>query len=129
MRFPGSPSDGTRQAYWMGGTLIATGILHFLKPEGFDSIIPEEIPVPARTLTYASGVAELAIGAGLLAPRTRKVAALAAIALFVAVFPANVNTLRVVKDKPIGYRLGAIARLPLQVPLITSAWQVYKRSA
>ena len=129
MKLPGSTSDGTRQAYWMGGVLIATGILHFVAPKGFDSIIPKEIPVPARTLTYASGAAELVIGAGLLAPRTRKVAALAAVALFVAVFPANINTVRIFKDKPIGYRLGAVARLPFQVPLITAAWQVFKRSA
>ena len=129
IKIPGSMSDGTRQAYWMGAVLITTGVLHFVTPKGFDSIIPKEIGIPARTLTYASGVAELAIGAGLLAPRTRKVSALAAAALFVAVFPANVNTVRVVKDRPIGYRLAAIARLPLQVPLITTAWQVFKRSA
>ena len=129
MKLPGSTSDGTRQAYWMGGVLITTGILHFVTPMGFDSIIPKEIPVPARTLTYASGVAELAIGAGLLAPCTRKASALAAAALFIAVFPANVNTVRIFKDRPIGYRLAAIARLPLQVPLITSAWQIFTRAA
>ena len=129
MKFSRSTSDPTRQAYWMGGLLIVTGILHFVMPRGFDSIIPKEIGIPARTLTYASGAAELAIGAGLLAPRTRKVSALAAAALFVAVFPANVNTVRVLRDRPIGYRLAAIARLPLQVPLITTAWRVFKRSA
>ncbi len=113
----------------MGAGLIATGILHFATPNGFDSIIPEEIPVSKRALTYASGVAELAIGAGLLLPHTRRVAALAAAALFVAVFPANVNTVRVFRDRPIGYRLAAIARLPLQVPLITTAVRVFQRSA
>lgn len=129
MKLAGSTSDGTRHAYVMGGALIAMGILHFVTPKGFDSIIPEEIGIPARSLTYASGVAELAIGAGLLSPRTRRVSALAAMALFVAVFPANINTVRVFKDKPIGYRIAALARLPLQVPMITSAWQVFKRSA
>jgi uncharacterized membrane protein len=113
----------------MGAGLIAMGILHFAIPNGFDSIIPDEIPVSKRALTYASGVAELTIGAGLLLPRTRRVSALAAAVLFVAVFPANVNTVRVVKDRPIGYRLAAIVRLPLQVPLITSAVRVFRRSA
>ena len=113
----------------MGVGLIAMGLLHFVVPKDFDSIIPEEIPLPKRTLTYASGVAELAIGAGLLVPQTRRAAALAAMALFVAVFPANVNTVRVVKDRPIGYRLAAIARLPLQVPMITAAWKIAQRSA
>ena len=129
MRLPGTTADGSRQAFGMGVGLIAMGLLHFVVPKDFDSIIPEEIPLPKRTLTYASGVAELAIGAGLLVPQTRRAAALAAMALFVAVFPANVNTVRVVKDRPIGYRLAAIARLPLQVPMITAAWKIAQRSA
>lgn len=102
------------------------GVLHFVAPKGFDSIIPEELPVSKRGLTYASGVAELAIGAGLLSPRTRRASALAAIGLFVAVFPANVNTVRVFKDKPLPYRLGALVRLPFQLPLITTAWKIHK---
>ena len=129
MKVPGSASDGSRQAYLMGASMIATGILHFVAPKGFDGIIPDEIPVSKRTLTYASGIAELAVGAGLLVPKTRRVAALAAMALFVAVFPANVNTVRVFKDKPVGYRLAALARLPLQIPMITSAWKVFRLSA
>jgi len=113
----------------MGAGLIASGILHFVTPKGFDSIIPDEIPVSKRALTYASGVAELAIGAGLLLPPSRRASALAAALLFVAVFPANVNTVRVFKDRPIGYRIAAIARLPLQVPMITTAVRVFRRSA
>ena len=129
MKLPGSTEDGSRQAYLMGAGLIASGILHFVTPKGFDSIIPDEIPVSKRALTYASGVAELAIGAGLLLPPSRRASALAAALLFVAVFPANVNTVRVFKDRPIGYRLAAIARLPLQVPMITTAVRVFRRSA
>jgi len=124
---PGSTADGSRQAYLMGAGLIGMGALHFAVPKGFDSIIPDEIPADKRALTYASGVAELLIGAGLLVPHTRRLSALAAIALFVAVYPANVNTLRVVKDQPLGYRIAAVARLPLQVPLITTAWRIYRR--
>jgi len=129
VKLPGSTEDGSRQAYLMGAGLIASGILHFVTPKGFDSIIPDEIPVSKRALTYASGVAELAIGAGLLLPPSRRVSALAAALLFVAVFPANVNTVRVFKDRPIGYRIAAIARLPLQVPMITTAVRVFRRSA
>jgi uncharacterized membrane protein len=128
-QLPGSTADGSRQAYLMGAGLIAMGILHFVTPKGFDSIIPDEIPLPKRAITYGSGVAELAIGAGLLAPRTRKLSALAAVALFVAVYPANLNTVRVVKDKSLATRLVAIARLPMQVPMITTAWRVFQRSA
>ena len=59
------------------------GVLHFVAPKPFDDIIPEELPGSARFYTYASGVAELGVGGLLLAPKTRRLGALAAIALFV----------------------------------------------
>jgi uncharacterized membrane protein len=97
-------------------------------PKPYDSIVPVELPGSQRFYTYASGVAELASGALLLSPRTRKLGALSAVALFVAVFPANLNLLRLWKDKPLLMRLGAIARLPLQIPMITESLKVYRTS-
>ena len=70
----------------------------------------------------------MATGALLLAPKTRRLGALAAVALFVSVFPANVNMVRLWKDKPLFMRLGAIARLPLQIPMITQALKIYRTS-
>jgi uncharacterized membrane protein len=48
--------------------------------------------------------------------------------VFVAVFPANINLIRLWKDKPLIMRLGAIARLPLQIPMITGALKIYRNS-
>ncbi|WP_124711552.1 DoxX family protein [Gordonia insulae] len=110
----------------MAGSLLTMGTLHFVVPKPFDEIIPEEIPGDARTLTYASGVAEVAIGAGLLAPRTRRTAAALAVALFVAVYPANINMVRLWKDKPAAMRAIAIGRLPLQFPMIWAAVKVFR---
>ena len=112
----------------MGAGLVGMGILHFAAPKPFDEIIPVELPGTARFYTHASGVAEVGIGALLLAPSTRKLGALAAIALFVGVFPGNVNMVRLWWDKPWYMRLGAIARLPLQIPMITTALKVYRNS-
>lgn len=115
----------------MGGSLVGMGILHFVAPKPFDSIVPAELPGSARFYTQASGVAEVATGALLLAPRTRKLGALAAIALYLGVFPANVNMVRLwFKDpaKPLPMRIGAIARLPLQIPMITQAYKIYRNS-
>ena len=67
-------------------------------------------------------------GGLLLVPRTRKLGALAAVALFVSVFPANVNMVRLWKDKPLPMRIGAIARLPMQIPMITQALKIYRES-
>ena len=65
-------------------------------------------------------------GALLLVPRTRRLGALAAVALFVSVFPANVNMVRLWWDKPWPMRIAAIARLPLQIPMITQALKVFR---
>lgn len=109
--------------------LLVMGVLHFVAPKPFDAIIPDEIPVDKRTMTYASGAAELAIGGGLLWPRTRHWAAAAAAALFIAVFPANVNTVRLWQNKPAWMKTVAWLRLPLQIPMVVAAIKVYRGSS
>jgi uncharacterized membrane protein len=112
----------------MAAMLLGIGTLHFVAPKPFDSIVPAGLPGSQRFYTYASGVAELATGALLLAPRTRKMGALSATALFLAVFPANINMVRLWREKPLLVRLGAIARLPLQIPMVASALKIYRNS-
>jgi uncharacterized membrane protein len=112
----------------MAALLLGMGTLHFVAPKPFDSIIPAELPGSARFYTYASGVGEVATGALLAVPRTRRLGALAAVALFIAVFPGNVNMVRLWWDKPWPMRIVAIARLPLQIPMITTALRVYRNS-
>jgi uncharacterized membrane protein len=115
-------------AYRMGAMLIGVGVLHFLAPKPFDSIVPAELPGSQRFYTYASGAAEVATGALVLAPRTRRFGALAAVALFIAVLPANINMCRLWWDKPLHMKAGALARVPMQIPMILSALKV-RRSA
>ncbi|MCF6385375.1 hypothetical protein L2K20_00215 [Mycobacterium sp. MBM] len=132
-----TPASGDQQqasatrAVRMGGWLVGMGVLHFAAPKPFDTIVPTELPGSARFYTYASGVAEAAVGGMLIAPRTRRVGALAAIALFLGVFPANVNMVRLWSQepaKPVWMRIGAWARLPLQIPMITQAYKIYRTS-
>jgi uncharacterized membrane protein len=115
-------------AYRLAALLLGVGTTHFVMPKPFDAIVPAELPGSARFYTYASGVAEVATGALLLSPRTRKLGALAAIAVFIAVFPANVNMVRLWRDRPLPMRVGALARLPLQIPMITEALKVFRNS-
>jgi uncharacterized membrane protein len=77
------------RAYRMAAGLLGIGILHFVAPKPFDSIIPDELPGSPRFYTYASGAAELSVAGLLAAPKTRRLGALAAVAPFVAVFPGN----------------------------------------
>lgn len=112
----------------MSGFLAAMGVLHFAKPEPFDAIIPPYIPGPPRAWTYASGVAELAVAGLLAVPNTRRVGAAAADALFVAVFPANVEMARQWRDRPWQQQLVTLGRLPLQGAMIAQAEQIRRHS-
>ncbi len=123
-----SDNDERKLAYGLAGMLTATGVLHFAVPKPFDTIVPAGLPGSARFYTHASGVAELGTAALLAVPQTRRLGAGAAIALFLAVFPANVNMVRLWWDKPWPMRLGAIARLPLQIPMIVAANRVRRAS-
>lgn len=115
-------------AYRVAAMLMGIGTVHFLAPKPFDTIVPAELPGSARFYTYASGVAEIAVGALLVPRRTRRSAALAAALLFVGVFPANVNMVRLWWDKPWPMRIAALARLPLQIPMITTALRIRRES-
>jgi uncharacterized membrane protein len=112
----------------MGAMLIGMGALHFVAPKPFDTIVPAELPGGARFYTHASGVAEVATGALLLVPRTRRIGAAAAVALFLAVYPANINSIRVFWNKGWPARIAMIARLPLQFPMITQALKAYRNA-
>ncbi|PYY50251.1 hypothetical protein DEJ34_11295 [Curtobacterium sp. MCPF17_050] len=113
----------TRTAGVLALILGGAGVTHFLRPRGYDRIVPDALP--PRTTTLASGVAELGIAAGLLVPATRRGAGWAAAALFLAVFPANLKMAGDLLDSPRSSRtarLVAVLRLPLQAPLV--AWAV-----
>lgn len=108
----------------LAGLFAVTGALHFLRPGVFDPIVPRSLPGPSRVWTYLSGAAEVIL-AGLVASRRfRNLGGVLAAVLLVAVFPANVRTVRVVRRQPLPVRLTALARLPLQVPLIALALRV-----
>jgi uncharacterized membrane protein len=113
-----------RDAAGLAAFLGAMGVLHFAAPKPFDRIIPRALPGDPRVWTYASGVAELAVAAAVAHPRTRRAGGLAAMALFAAVFPANVKMAADWRHASPARRAVAYGRLPLQAPLIAWAWRV-----
>ena len=101
----------------------ASGALHLVKPGPYVAIVPKPLPYK-RELVLGSGFAEIALGAMLLHPRTRRLGGRGAVALLAAVFPANVQmAMDVVRDEKAAgwFKVGAIARLPLQAPMIRIA--------
>jgi uncharacterized membrane protein len=73
----------------LAGLMVTMGVLHFVAADSFAAIIPDALPWHLP-LVYISGVAEAGLGVLLLAESTRSLAAWGCIALFVAVFPANI---------------------------------------
>jgi uncharacterized membrane protein len=74
----------------LGVALLIAGANHFRDPAFYVSIMPPYLPWHLA-LVYISGVAEMAIGAMLFSRALQRIAAWGAIALFIAVFPANLQ--------------------------------------
>jgi len=117
-----------RPALALAALLAAAGVTHFAYPKPYDRMVPTALPGTARTWTYLSGVAELAVAAAVAAPRTRRLGGLAAAALFTAVFPANIKMALDARGRSKGEQLATVARLPVQIPLVIWALRV-SRSA
>lgn len=115
-----------RAAVALAAFLAGGGLTHFVSPAFYDPLVPTRLPGSARFWVLASGVAELGVAAMVAAPRTRRLGGLAAAALFVAVFPANVKMALDWSDRPPRARAIAYGRLPLQVPLLLWARRVHR---
>jgi uncharacterized membrane protein len=103
------------------GAFTVSGIVHLVKPEVFKPLMPKQLPAH-REIIVGSGVAELVCAVGLAIPATRRVAGIASAALLVGVFPGNVKmALDSRRSKNNAYKVAAIGRLPLQIPLIRGA--------
>ena len=116
--------ERARPVRWvLAAIFIGGGILHLVAPERYRGIMPAYLPAHDALILW-SGVAELAGGAGLLVRRTRRVAAFGLLALLVAVFPANVEMLRVYRERGVVWwgELLLWARLPLQLLLMWGVW-------
>jgi uncharacterized membrane protein len=102
--------------------MVSVGVLHFARPKPFVRIVPKFLPAPLA-LVYISGFFEILGGLGLLIPGTRVWAAWGLIALYIAVFPANIymltENISLNPKKPIP-RWALWARLPFQ--FLFMAW-------
>lgn len=103
--------------------IVVAGILHFVATEPFVRIVPDMLPAPAA-LVYISGVIEVILGVALLLPPVSRLAAWGLVALFIAVYPANINMAVngiPIEGVPNTWWFQAI-RLPFQFVLIAWAY-------
>lgn len=98
-----------------------SGTVHLVKPEAYEQIMPSWVPAH-REVILGSGVAEIALAAGLMAPPTRRLAGWGGVALLLGVFPANVKMAQdSLATSNTGLKAAAFGRLPLQWPMIKAA--------
>lgn len=105
----------------MAAFYVLAGLNHFRDPEFYLPMMPSWIPAHGAMVAL-SGVAEVALGLGLLWPVSRPYAAWGVIALLIAVFPANLQMLLDAEKWTDLPRWGLVLRLPLQAALIGWAW-------
>lgn len=87
---PGEPRSKLVVRVLVAIAMTAIGIAHFTSAEGFVAIVPKALPAPLL-LVQVSGACEVLGGVGLLVRPVQVAAAWGLVALYVAVFPANVN--------------------------------------
>ena len=109
-----------------GPFFVFAGLMHFVKPRMYEQIMPPYVPAH-RELVYASGVAEIAGGAALMAPdrRVRNAGAWWTVATMAAVFPANVHMALHPEQYRQIPRAALYARLPVQALFV--AWALAAR--
>ena len=105
----------------MAVVFLLTGITHFTEPQrsGLEAIVPAVIPRPGIAITV-SGLAEFALAAGLVNPRLRRWAAIAAVLMLLVLLPANVVAAGGV-DHPAAPATPLIPRILLQVVFMAFA--------
>lgn len=105
----------------------AVGVLHFTNPQPFLDIMPLYLPYHLE-LVYISGFFEIVGSVGLLVPKTQHAAAWGLIALFIAVYPANIHL--ALNNPPMDGEIVPAwirwGRLPVQFVFIYWAW-IYTR--
>jgi uncharacterized membrane protein len=107
----------------------ASGVVHLVKPQVFKPLMPSWVPAH-REVILGSGVAELVLAAGLVAPPTRRVAGWASVALLLGVWPGNIKmALDSNRSRSTALKAAAWGRVPLQLPMIKAAVDVARSAS
>lgn len=111
----------------VAGSFLASGAIHLARPQVFYPLIPDALG-DKRAWTYASGVAEIACGIGLLT--RQRWAPAATTAVLAGVWVGNwTYAIRVQQSSrtSTAHKAVAWARIPLQLPMMRAAWTADRR--
>ncbi|MGJ3231817.1 MAG: DoxX family protein [Oceanicaulis sp.] len=123
VRAPGDARAIAAGRYGLAAAFAFFAVAHFTVTDTMATMFPPWVPAPER-IVQATGVIEGLIALGLVIPRTRRWAGIAAIAVFICFFPANVYAAFTRADV-IGHAWGPVyllIRTPFQLLLIFWAW-------
>ena len=105
----------------LAGIFTVSGVMHIARPDVYEPLMPAWVPAH-REVIVGSGVAELALAAGLLHPTTRRAAGWGSVALLLGVYPGNLQMAAdAARSRSTWFKLAAFGRLPLQWPLVRAA--------
>jgi len=107
--------------YIMAIMYIIAGIMHFITPKVYGSIIPSYIPNKKATVFW-SGIAEIIVGVGILFISTRFIAIWGIIIMLFVFFSVHIDMLSNKKHKDKFPRWVLWLRIPLQFVLIYWAY-------
>ena len=108
----------------VGLFLGLAGITHFANPSFFNDIVPPWLPPSPEFWTYISGIAEIIAAILLLRPATRRAGGIAALWLFITVYPANLYMTWDWRNEAASQQFISWARLPFQFLFIWAAWSI-----
>lgn len=131
--------DGAREAtrdralrLGLAAFLGAMTVLHLVEAETFEAMVPTWLPGSPTSWNLLATTGEGASAALLASRRTARAGGYLAAATFVGVFLANVEAARIggypMATGWLGTRTVAVARLPLQIPLVLWALRVARRA-
>ena len=111
----------TKSTAGLAGLFVVSGVIHLVRPEVYEPLMPSWVPAH-REVILGSGVVELVCAAGLVHPRTRRLAGWASAAVLVGVYPGNVKmAVDSTRTRSTRFKAIAFGRLPLQIPMIKAA--------
>lgn len=116
------PTTRTLTRCLLGLLFVAAGINHFWHTAFYVAMMPPYLPWHLG-LVYASGIAEIALGALMLTRRWQVLAGWGMLALCVAVFPANLHMALHPELFSQFSPQALLWRLPLQAVLMAWAWR------
>ena len=109
--------------YLASGFWILAGVMHFVIPRQYESIVPASLQKWRKEIVVASGIAEIAGGALILNESTRKTGRWWSLATLAAVYPANIE-MALRSDRYPQIPTPALwARLPLQFVFGWLTWR------